>query len=225
MGVVTLVRHGQASFGADNYDKLSTLGIEQARVLGQSLKTQGEHIPVLVHGDLVRHRESVEALQLGYGQKVPCEELPEWNEFDHREVIRQYVLTHPMSLPDVMSKDPDRVLPIFIKAVERWQERADDVQYPETWEMFCRRIEQGWLHLYRLMDTYSDIWVLTSGGPIALSVMTTLKTGPEQMVQLNRRLVNTGVTRFLCQATERELLTLNEHRHLSGTNQHLRTYR
>ena len=29
-----LVRHGQASFGADNYDKLSALGHRQARWLG-----------------------------------------------------------------------------------------------------------------------------------------------------------------------------------------------
>ena len=41
MGVVLLVRHGQASFGADDYDVLSETGWEQSRLLGRYLADRG----------------------------------------------------------------------------------------------------------------------------------------------------------------------------------------
>ena len=34
MSVLYLVRHGQASFGRENYDRLSKRGVEQARIVG-----------------------------------------------------------------------------------------------------------------------------------------------------------------------------------------------
>ena len=40
MSAIHLVRHGQASFGADDYDLLSALGERQSRVLGQALARQ-----------------------------------------------------------------------------------------------------------------------------------------------------------------------------------------
>ena len=50
-----LIRHGQASFGAANYDKLSQLGHQQARWLGEYYRARGETFDALVTGDLVRH--------------------------------------------------------------------------------------------------------------------------------------------------------------------------
>ncbi len=38
---ILLVRHGQASWGADDYDQLSPLGDEQSRVLGAALAARG----------------------------------------------------------------------------------------------------------------------------------------------------------------------------------------
>jgi len=35
MAELYLVRHGQASFGADNYDQLSLLGKQQGQLLGE----------------------------------------------------------------------------------------------------------------------------------------------------------------------------------------------
>ena len=37
MGTLTLVRHGQASFGAADYDQLSELGLRQCQALGTYL--------------------------------------------------------------------------------------------------------------------------------------------------------------------------------------------
>ncbi|EXF47276.1 phosphoglycerate mutase family protein [Pseudomonas sp. BAY1663] len=37
MGSIYLIRHGQASFGAENYDVLSPLGYRQSEALGDYL--------------------------------------------------------------------------------------------------------------------------------------------------------------------------------------------
>lgn len=48
MALITFVRHGQASWGADNYDQLSIKGAEQARVLGKVLMIKLN--PSILHG-------------------------------------------------------------------------------------------------------------------------------------------------------------------------------
>ena len=41
MSELLVIRHGQASFGQDNYDVLSDLGHEQARAAGAALREAG----------------------------------------------------------------------------------------------------------------------------------------------------------------------------------------
>ena len=54
MGVLYLIRHGQASFGTDDYDRLSDLGHEQSRLAGRHLGGQGVHPIRIVHGQIGR---------------------------------------------------------------------------------------------------------------------------------------------------------------------------
>lgn len=67
MATIYLVRHGQASFGKENYDQLSSTGWEQGRVLGRWLAGKVEPAAIF-GGDLERHRETVEAIATGYGK-------------------------------------------------------------------------------------------------------------------------------------------------------------
>ena len=62
MADIYLVRHGQASFGADNYDQLSALGARQCRLLGEWWRARGQDTGTLLCGPMVRHRQSVEHL-------------------------------------------------------------------------------------------------------------------------------------------------------------------
>ena len=41
MAELVLIRHGQASFGADDYDKLSDMGWRQSRWLGEYFAERG----------------------------------------------------------------------------------------------------------------------------------------------------------------------------------------
>ena len=69
MGTLYLVRHGQASFGADDYDQLSPLGRQQAVRLGEYLrpKLQGQAIEAVMMGSLKRHRQTWEGIAEGAG--------------------------------------------------------------------------------------------------------------------------------------------------------------
>ncbi|HJV74342.1 MAG TPA: phosphoglycerate mutase family protein, partial [Noviherbaspirillum sp.] len=58
MGQIYLVRHGQASFGSANYDQLSELGLEQARLLGEWFANSRQQFHRVVTGDMRRHRQT-----------------------------------------------------------------------------------------------------------------------------------------------------------------------
>ena len=89
-----LVRHGQASFGADNYDKLSTLGHQQARWLGEYYRERGLAFDALVTGDLVRHVETGEGILEGLGAGLDADVQPGLNEFDFHSVVDAFLRAH-----------------------------------------------------------------------------------------------------------------------------------
>jgi len=59
MSTLYLVRHGQASAGTDDYDRLSELGKTQAELLGQWWQKQGFSADFTSHGSLQRQRDTV----------------------------------------------------------------------------------------------------------------------------------------------------------------------
>lgn len=67
MTQITLIRHGQANFGAkteEGYDKLSALGHQQAEWLGDYMRATGEVFDHVHHGTLRRQRETAEGMKL-----------------------------------------------------------------------------------------------------------------------------------------------------------------
>ena len=62
MSVLTLVRHAQASFAADDYDRLSLTGHKQAYVAGEYLHASAGPIDVIYSGELRRHLETADGI-------------------------------------------------------------------------------------------------------------------------------------------------------------------
>ncbi|RUO36274.1 histidine phosphatase family protein [Aliidiomarina sanyensis] len=237
MPLVSLVRHGQASFGAADYDQLSDLGYQQLEHLGAQLRERDEHVDVFVRGTLRRHAQSLDALMTGYGTSGGATDVvvdAAWNEFDHRAVMRALGKAQPelrslFATDGTPLIDGDSVLALFMQSVERWQNDEHDADYEESWSAFVARVERAWSQLQARFDA-SRILVLTSGGPISLSASASLGLPSEHMMKINAQLVNSGISRFLCRSQRntgphRKLLSLNEHSHVSGRHQHLLTYR
>ena len=91
MGTLYLVRHGQASFGADDYDQLSELGQRQSRRLGQYLRwCQGDalRLGAVLTGTLRRQRQTWDGIAAGADLDVVRTEWPGLNEYDSHAVIQ-----------------------------------------------------------------------------------------------------------------------------------------
>jgi len=211
MGMVLLVRHGQASFGADDYDVLSETGREQSRVLGRFLAGAGVTPRAVVHGAMKRQRDTATALASAAGWDVVPSLDEGWDEFDHLAVVARAV--------EGVDPPADRraFQQLFEDATGRWVGGEHDDEYDETWSGFVARVGAA---LDGACAGDGVTVVASSGGPIAaVCAMLVDRAGtPAELGRLwasfNTVIANSSVTRVLEGSTGRRLLTFNEHAHL-----------
>jgi broad specificity phosphatase PhoE len=216
MGLVLLVRHGQASFGSDDYDVLSEPGFEQSRVLGAWLAGAGIEPDAVLHGAMRRQRDTATAMADGAGWTVEPAIDEGWNEFDHLGVVARGL----ESLDDAQREalgDRRGFQRAFEDATARWAGGAHDAEYDESWPAFVARVDAA---LTRACARDGATVVVTSGGPIAAACAklvdpdATAAELPRLWGRFNTVIVNSAVSRVLVGGTGRRLLTFNEHAHL-----------
>ena len=218
-GQLLLVRHGQASFGAEDYDRLSPVGEAQAGHLGQWLAATRPVPDLVAVGTLRRHRRTAELCLEAAGIDPPRLELPELDEVDHVEILRRHRpdLESFEALREEMGRQPDPLRAfqaLFVAAVERWTGGGHDADYATTWPAFRGRVLQA-------LDTLDAhpagrIWAFTSGGPIAVMANVLLHAPPERTFDLSWPLVNTSLTRIATGAGGPRLVGYNAWPHLEA---------
>ncbi|MGC4109996.1 MAG: histidine phosphatase family protein [Nocardioides sp.] len=219
MGLVLLVRHGQASFGSDDYDVLSETGVEQSRVLGGALAEQGLVPTSVRHGTMRRQRDTATTLVEAAGWSAPVSPDRGWDEFDHVGVLARSP-GEPADLTDRRAFQQ-----VFESATERWSSGEHDEEYDESWPAFLGRVREA---LERCLAEDGVSVVVTSGGPIAAACALLVDPAapadavPRLWRSFNTVLANASVTRILQGSTGRRLLSFNEHAHLARD---LLTYR
>lgn len=233
MSVLLLVRHGQASFGKKDYDALSELGHEQARILGRALAARGVRPERIVRGELRRHRETAEGIVEGLsesgGLEVPIEVDAGWDEFDFKHVIEVHkplYRSRTMMLADY-ARTPARerrarFQALFEEATDRWTGGAADGDYHESFPAFRDRITGALRRTAQ--DATGTTLVVSSGGPIGLVASQLLAGDASLWAQLNKAAVNTAVTKVISGRSGLSLSTYNEHSHLEHERS-LITYR
>lgn len=217
MGQVLLVRHGQASWGAADYDVLSPTGEEQAQVLGRFLA--GLEPDVVVHGSMQRQRRTAEELAAAAGWPVQLRADDRWDELDHLALLA----AHPQPPPG-LAGEPDRrqFQAWFEAATERWTGGEYDGDYAESFPAFRQRVADA---LGDLVDGETGTAVVvTSGGPIASLATALLEAGTPTYIRLAPVVVNTSVTRLVTGRRGVTLVAFNEHGHLQAFPE-LLTYR
>ena len=236
MSRLLLVRHGQASFGARDYDALSSRGTEQSRVLGRSLAARGVVPELVLRGNMRRQGSTAEALLEGAGTTVDVRLDEGWDEFDFQHVVEVH---KPMYRNRTLMKaDLARTLrpmqafqEVFEAATARWSSGEHDTDYNESFPAFRDRIAGALERAAEAVRERKDVVVVSSGGPIAMAAAL-LTAGdtlePAQIAtlwsSLNRVAVNTGVTKVIAGRRGLSLSTYNEHTHLEG-DRSLLTYR
>jgi broad specificity phosphatase PhoE len=213
MGLVLMVRHGQASFGAEDYDVLSETGVEQSRLLGGALAAQGVSPSTVLHGAMRRQRDTATAMVEGGGWSVTPALDEGWNEFDHVAVVARTLEGSAV----VAGLDRRGFQRLFEDATARWADGAHDEEYAESWPAFLGRVGAA---LDRAFARDGVTVVVSSGGPIAAvcAALVDPQASPGQVPRLwnafNTVNTNASVTRVLEGSTGRRLLSFNEHSHL-----------
>jgi broad specificity phosphatase PhoE len=229
MATIYLIRHGQASFGKENYDQLSSKGWEQGRVLGRWLK--GKVAPNAVFGgNMERHRETVEAIAGGYGDDLPDMQAAEgFNEFDHTQVVerlRPEWADRAKMARDLAAfpKPATAFQQVFEQAMGRWVGGEHDSEYAETWPDFSVRVIGALDDLIDYVDG-GDVLVSTSGGPIAVIAQHLLQLNDRKTLEMNSVIANSSVSRVLYSGKRRSLAVFNNYSHLEAEGPSLVTFR
>lgn len=211
MSELIFVRHGQASFGAQSYDKLSALGIRQIEILAEHWLSTGERFDHIYSGELLRQVETANGLlslvQTDPAQGSPVQTLVHsgFNEYNGSPLIDIYLRDHAAQVgigAGVQSPINDRKLfqQVFEAATAKWisdQLRPTelDIEF-EAWSEFQRRVHAAMDEIMQRHNKGSKVLISTSGGVIALALQRVMKLPDSQAIAVNWMVNNSSVTRI-----------------------------
>ncbi|KPD11201.1 histidine phosphatase family protein [Phaeobacter sp. 11ANDIMAR09] len=187
MAELLIVRHGQASFGADNYDELSDLGRQQSRALGDTLRGLGWVPDRMITGSLSRQKQTLEEM----GFAGPVGEHRGWNEYDFHDLLHS---RFGGRAPRDVITDRKTHFRALKDTLADWQ-KGGISQARESWVQFCERIEQARVDAISVQA--ERVLVVSSGGVIARLVAASLAIPNDQMIALNLQIKNTSTSRFV----------------------------
>ncbi|MCF6231795.1 MAG: histidine phosphatase family protein [Rhodobacteraceae bacterium] len=201
MSELLVIRHGQASFGADDYDQLSDLGHKQSAMLGARLRDLDWVPDRLVTGTLLRQKQTLASM----GFEASPEEHAGFNEYDFHDLLK---VNFGGEVPDQVRHDRKAHFRTLRQVIYEWQDGGlSDAR--ECWAEFAARVQAA-----RVFACDTDakpgakrVLVVSSGGPIGQLVACALQAPVKQMVALNLQVKNTSITRFFWSG---ERFTLNE---------------
>ncbi len=193
MGTLYLVRHGQASFGADDYDQLSPLGLQQAQRLGAHWLAHGQRFDTVLMGTLRRHAQTLDGIAQGLPGLPAPQVLPSLDEYDSLALIRA-IHTEPLQKPNTpeLYRHHFRLL---CDAIAPWMAGVISPQGMPSWEDFSLGVRRV-LDQVRRDHADQNVLLVSSGGPISTAVGEVLGTAPEVTIALNMRIRNSAVTEF-----------------------------
>ena len=210
MGTLYLVRHGQASFGAQDYDQLSELGQRQCHALGEYLARRELRFEAVLCGTLKRHEQSLAALARGYGELPAALAWPGLNEYDSEALLRA-VHDGPLAKPD--SPEVYRAhFRLLRQALARWMAADIAPLGMPSYAQFVAGINAALDHVRQHHE--GNVLLVSSGGPIATAVGQVLGTAAETTIELNLRIRNSALTEFAFTPKRHMLSTFNHLPHL-----------
>lgn len=227
MSVLYLVRHGQASFGTEDYDRLSDLGKEQSRVTGRFLASQRVNPDRIIHGEMLRQRETAAGILAGLRQGFEHEHGREheancegdrmvdagWNEYNAWE------LTSALDETDPRAKHDSKIFQAELeRGCARWASGDYDECYSETYNQFTSRVDRALDDAVAAMDSGQSTLVVSSAGAIAWTAARLIGGGFDQWMAFNRVTINTGITKIIASRSGTSLISFNDHGHQEPKN-------
>ena len=203
MPAIYLLRHGQASFGAEDYDVLSDLGARQALVAGHELARRGARSPVVASGSLRRQRDTATIAAAALG--VPTADIDtRWNEMHAHELVDDR-LGAPGASAGLTSTEFQGRLD---EAMAQWIDSGDP-----AWHAFSDGALQALTDLAAAIPRGRDAVVVTSSGGTAAVCGRLLGATSGGVIALNRVSINASITTITASPRGLSLVAFNDHGH------------
>lgn len=230
MSTLVLVRHGQASFGTDNYDRLSDLGHRQSRMLGEYWAARTVGFDQSYEGPLVRHRETATGARMAdTAARIPeSAVLQGLGEFNWDGLMAYAVagaarpgdhlgeLATAFAAAEGKQEKLRRFQALFEAACRAWTRDEVDPDAIEPWAHFEARTVEALEEMKRGADRGGRVVAFTSGGPIAVALRQALDIPAEKALELIWTLRNAAVNEFVFTPTRFSLHTFNTVAHLDA---------
>jgi len=206
MTELIMIRHGQASFHGDDYDKLSPLGFKQSQVLARYL-VKAAILPGAVYcGTMKRHRETLAAMEEIFaemGNPIPqAVFMDELKEYDHNALMTCLVpemTKEDPSLADTLANvrnDPAAFQRFFRQVVDRWLSGRFPAGAVESWDEFTGRVMAGIDLIQKKSSGMKTVFAISSGGPVSVVAGAALGLSPARTIRLGWEIANGSISRF-----------------------------
>ena len=221
MASIFVIRHGQASFGEENYDKLSDLGCRQAEILGEYLRDCGIHFDATYSGDLQRQRKTAEIATSAQPHLAPHTVDARFNEIDNEGQIKMLmpeVLRLNPSMASLLdkgfgsSKNYQKILKLIFN---HWVSPDCPQSAIQSWDNYSGQVYAALAELIAARAAGKTVGLFTSGGTIATIVAHVLGLGSEHVYSFYEPVINCSVTQLFYSADRVSLSYYNDHSFLN----------
>lgn len=215
MTTLYLVRHGQASFAAENYDNLSELGRQQSAWLGEHFAARGIVFARAVCGTLDRQRQTARAILDAMGSPaagLTAQEHAGWNEYSGDALCKAYMgegWAKPRATGDVRG-----FYRIIKAALADWSEGKLAGPLPETWGEFGARVAAAMRSACADLPADAAVFAASSGGAISRGVADLLHAPASSAIELNLQFRNSAFCELFVSPRSVRLVSFNCISHL-----------
>jgi len=219
MGTIYLVRHGQAAYGTEDYDRLTETGFAQARLLGKYFGLRQIRFDGVYVGELRRHAETLQGILEGYpvASDIPRpERCAGLNEYSADALVLAHTGSRPEPDPAAARRDTCLVrerFRVLKHALLAWAEGGIQPVGMPAWQAFQDAVVATLVEA-RQRFPEGNVLMISSGGPISAAVAAALRAPAQTAVELNLRMRNSSVTEFASSARRHALVCFNALPHL-----------
>ncbi len=213
MSRIYLVRHGQAAFGTDDYDRLTETGIAQCRQLARHWRAIGRQVDFVYSGTLRRQRESAEAFVQAAAEQgaaaLAVRSLAGIEEYDHLALLAAHQGAGPGSAATLDRRAFHRRLSA---ALEAWA--SGELGSVEPFGLFGNRCAAALATLLRETGHGRTAVLFGSAGSLAAAMQPALGLADWELLRLKLTFFNTGVSSLLFDGETITIESLNAVSHL-----------
>lgn len=217
MASIILIRHGQASFGATDYDQLSGLGCRQAQVLSDYFSDCGITLDAIYSGTLKRQRQTAEIATKSQPSGTPFHIDPRLNEIRNNEqfefLLPEVIQRNPpiAELVEKAKNDSKSYQKVLEQVFQLWISGKSDVSAIQSWQEYSGQVKEAMQDLIEREGSGKNIGLFTSGGTIATIVSQVLGLDGSFAYHLYEPVISASMTRLLYNQKKVSLSSFNDY--------------